>query len=131
MKPETYLKFKERTYSPGDWITFYIGEITKDSRIILTEESPAEKKEKIEKFLEKYKDKSIPGEVAAIMSFGIIVNVDNLSGIIPNKEFRKAYSSPKNFIIGDKMLLKLLEIREDDKLVFTFWIEKKEDKEEV
>ena len=131
MKPETYLKFKERTYSPGDLIIFYIGEITKDNRIILTEESPAEKKEKIEKFLEKYRDKSISGEVAAIMSFGIIVNAEDLSGIVPNKEFRKSHSSPKDLIIGDKIPLKLLEIRDGDKLVFTFWIEEKEDKEIV
>lgn len=125
MTRETYTKFRAREFHPGDAMEFYIGEITKDNRIILTEESPEEKKKKIESFLEKYHDKPIPGSVAAIMSFGIIVNVDDLSGIVPNKEFRKAHTSPKNFMDGDKMNLKLLEIRDGDKLVFTFWLEEK------
>ena len=130
MKPETYSEFRERNIKPGDPIEFYIGEVTKDNRIILTEESPVEKKAKIEKFLEKYKEISIPATVAAVMTFGIIVNVEDLSGIVPNKEFRKVYSSPKNFIQGDAMNLKLLEIRDGDKLVFTFWIDEKKIKEE-
>ena len=123
MKPETYHKFKAREYTPGDKLPFYIGEITKDRRIILTEESPAEKRAKVAKFLEKYDNKPVEAEVAAIMSFGIIVNIDDLSGVVPNREFRKAHTSPKNFITGDKMKLKLFEIKDVDKLVFTFWLE--------
>jgi len=128
MKPETYKKFSAREYRPGDEIEFYIGEVTKDNRIILTEESPTEKREKVKKFVEKYDEKPVPGEVAAIMNFGIIVNVDgDLSGVVPNIEFRKAHTSPKNFIAGDKMRLKLLEIKNVDKLVFTFWTEEKKE----
>ena len=127
MTKETYYKFKAREFHPGDPMGFYIGEVTKDNRIILTEESPAEKKKKIETFLEKYKDIPVEASVAAIMSFGIIVNVDDLSGVVPNKEFRKAHTSPKNFVEGDRMGLKLLEIRDGDKLVFTFWIEEKKE----
>lgn len=130
MTRETYAKFRAREFKPGDSIEFYIGEVTKDLRIILTEESPAEKKRKIEEFLKKYDNIPIPGKVAAIMSFGIIANVDELSGIIPNREFRKAHTSPKNFLEGDQMNLKLLEIRDGDKLVFTFWIEDKKPVEE-
>jgi ribosomal protein S1 len=126
MSKETYEKFRSREIHPGDSLDFYIGEITKDNRIILTEESPEEKKMKIEAFLEKYKDIPVGASVAAIMSFGIIVNVDDLSGIVPNKEFKKAHTSPKNFVEGDRMGLKLLEIRDGDKLVFTFWTEAKE-----
>ena len=129
MKPDTYSKFKSREYVPGDPIEFYIGEITKDNRIILTEESPIEKKKKIEDFLKEYDEKPAEATVAAIMSFGIIITVGGLSGIVPNKEFRKAHTSPKNFIQGDKMNLKLLEIREGDKLVFTFFIEDKKELE--
>jgi len=123
MKPETYAKFKAREYKPGDTIGFYIGEVTKDRRIILTEESPGEKREKVAKFLEKYDNKPIEAEVAAIMSFGIIVNVGDLSGVVPNREFRKAHTSPKNFVTGDPMKLRLFEIKDVDKLVFTFWLE--------
>ena len=61
------------------------------------------------------------------MSFGIIVSVGELSGVVPNKEFRKVHSSPKNYLMGDTMNLKLLEIRDGDKLVFTFWTEEKKD----
>lgn len=128
MKKETYEKFRSREYKPGDEIEFYIGEITKDNRIILTEESPAEKREKVKAFVAQYDEKPVPAEVAAIMNFGIIVNVDHdLSGVVPNKEFRRAHTSPKNFITGDKMTLKLIEIKDVDKLVFTFWIEDKKE----
>jgi predicted RNA-binding protein with RPS1 domain len=126
MKPETYKRFQSREFNPGDDIEFYIGEITKDNRIILTEESPQERRFKIEEFLKEYENKPIPAEVASIMSFGIIVTFEELSGVVPNKEFRKAHSSPKNFIKGEGMKLKILEIRDDDKLVFTFWTEEKE-----
>lgn len=129
MKEETINKFRNREYNPGDKIEFYISEITKDNRIILTEESPEEKKEKILEFVKKYDEKPIEAEVAAIMNFGIIVNVEDLSGVVPNKEFRKAHTSPKNFITGDKMKLKLFEIKEGDKLIFTFWLETKEQEE--
>lgn len=129
MKPDTYSKFRAREYKPGDPIEFYIGEITKDNRIILTEESPEEKRRKIEEFLKEYDEKPAEGTVAAIMTFGLIVSVGELSGIVPNREFKKAHTSPKNFIQGDKMRLKLLEIRDGDKLVFTFWLDEKKDEE--
>lgn len=129
MKPETYHKFKNREYAPGDPIKFFIGEITKDNRIILTEESPEEKRNKIREFVEKYDNKPIPAEAAAIMNFGIIANADGLSGVVPNKEFKKAHTSPKNFIMGDKMTLKLHEIKDGDKLIFTFWINGKKEEE--
>ena len=131
MKEDTYHKFRDRQYNPGDPLEFYISEITKDNRIILTEESPEEKREKILKFVEKYDNKPIDAEVAAIMSFGLIVNVEDLSGVVPNKEFRKAHTSPKNFVMGDKMKLKLFEIKEGDKLVFTFWLEHEKKEEEA
>jgi len=129
MKEETYHKFRDRAYNPGDPIEFYISEITKDNRIILTEESPEEKRKKILEFVEKYDNLPVDAEVAAIMNFGLIVNVGDLSGVVPNKEFRKAHTSPKNFVIGDKMKLKLFEIKEGDKLIFTFWLEPKKEEE--
>ena len=127
MKPETYQRFQARGFNPGDDIEFYLGEITKDNRIILTEESPAERKERIQIFLKEYENKPILAEVASVMSFGIIVTCGDLSGVVPNKEFRKAHTSSKNFIKGEGMKLKLLEVREDDKLVFTFWMDEKEE----
>jgi len=65
----------------------------------------------------------LEAEVAAIMNFGIIVNMGDLSGVVPNKEFRKSHALQKNFIVGDKTKLKLLEIKDGDKLILTFWQE--------
>jgi predicted RNA-binding protein with RPS1 domain len=124
MKDDTLNKFQNREYSPGDEIEFYIGEITKDNRIILTEESPEEKKQKVLDFIKKYDNKPVDGEVVAIMNFGLIVSTDGLSGVVPNKEFRKARSTPKNYVVGDRIQLELFEIKEGDKLVFTLWIDK-------
>jgi predicted RNA-binding protein with RPS1 domain len=129
MKEDTLNKFRNREYNPGDPIEFYISEVSKDNRIILTEESPEEKKAKIEEFVKKYDEKPVEAEIAAIMNFGVIVNVEDLSGVVQNKEFRKVHTSSKNFIVGDKIKLKLLEIKDGDKLSFTFWGEFKEKEE--
>lgn len=117
MKDETHTRFRAREFKPGDPIEFYINEITKDNRIILTEESPQEKRSKFDKFIEDNKDKVIEGTIAAIMNFGIIVNVGELSGLVPNKEFRKRKIAMRNFIEGDKLNIKFADFK-DDKLVF-------------
>jgi len=129
MKENTLLGFNNNSFKPGHEIGFYISEISKDNRIILTEESLDEKKFKVTKFVEENKNKCFTAEVAALMNFGIIVNSGEISGVIPNKEFKKIYSSPKNFALGDKIPLQLLEVKEDDKLLFTFFVEKKQNKE--
>jgi len=125
MKEETMRRFKAREYKPGNDIEFYINEITKDNRIIMTEESPTEKRAKFEKFIEENKDKIITGNVAAIMNFGIIVNVGDLSGLVPNKEFKKRMIAMRNFIEGDTLQVKFAEFK-DDKLVFDLYVEEKD-----
>jgi len=126
MSDETMTKFKAREYKPGSEIEFYINDITKDNRIILTEESPEEKKIKFDKFIEENKDKTVEGEVAAIMNFGVIVNIGEMSGLIPNKEFRKKKVNMKNYIEGDKLKIVLSEYN-DNKLVFDLYTETKEE----
>jgi ribosomal protein S1 len=113
MKEETLKKFRNRDFKPGDPIDFYLGEITKDNRIILTEESPEEKKKKIETFIENSKGKILEASIAAIMNFGIIVNVGDVTGIIPSKEFRLRKISTRNFVSGDIIKVKFLEAKED------------------
>ena len=122
MKDETLTRFRAREFKPGNPIEFYINEITKDNRIILTEESPLEKRAKFEKFIEENKDKVIEGSIAAVMNFGIIVNVGDLSGLVPNKEFRKRKIAMRNFIEGDKLKIKYGDFK-DDKLVFDLHVE--------
>lgn len=121
MKEETYDKFINRKYSPGDKIEFYIGEIAKDNRIILTEESPIEKKQKVQDFVKKYENKPIPGEIVAIMNFGVIVNMDGLSGVVHNREFKKSNIHMEKVSIGNEFQLKLLGVRDADKLELAFW----------
>jgi ribosomal protein S1 len=128
MDEETFLNFKKRLYKPGEQIQFYINEITKDNRIILTEEDPEEKKKKFNDFVNENKDKVVEGEVAAIMNFGIIVNVGEMSGLVPNKEFRKRKVSVKNFVVGDKLKIVLSDFK-DEKLVFNLHSEDKEKEE--
>jgi len=117
MKEDTLNKFRNREYHPGDVIEFYINEITKDNRIILTEESLSEKVEKYNKFVVNNKDKDIDSKVVAIMSFGIIVTVGELSGLIPNKEFKKRKISTRNYIVGDMLKIRFADFK-DEKLIF-------------
>jgi len=116
MKEETLNNFKKGKYNQGDSIEFYINEITKDNRIILTEESPEEKKDKFNKFIKENEGKILISEVAAIMNFGIIVNIGDLSGLMVN-----------NYINGDKISV-ILDSFKDDKLFFRIHNESKEDK---
>jgi DNA-directed RNA polymerase subunit E'/Rpb7 len=117
MKESTLLKFRAREYKPGDPIQFYISEVAKDNRIILTEESPAEKKKKIEDFIEANKDKAVVAEVAAVMNFGVIVNIGDITGVVPSKEFRSRKISTRNLVYKDQITVKFQSIK-DDKLTF-------------
>jgi len=117
MSEETKLLFKKRYYKPNDTIEFYISEITKDKRIILTEEDPVLKLEKIKKFILSIKDSTVKAKVVAVMQFGIIVNIDDITGLIPLKEFKKKKVFINNYIIGDDINVVFKEFK-DDKLVF-------------
>lgn len=117
MKEDTLKDFNDRKFKPGDSIDFFINEITKDNRIILIEESPEEKNQKIFTFAETIKGKVVESEIAAIMNFGVIVNIGEFSGLVPNKEFRRLKKVTNNFISGDKLNVKLAEFK-DNKIVF-------------
>ena len=113
MKDSTLDLFRRRMFKPGDPASFYIGEITKENRIILTEESPEEKKKKIDDFVQANKGKSLEASIAAIMNFGVIVNVGDITGIVPSKEFRIRKISTRNFVTGDPIKVKYLDLKED------------------
>lgn len=118
MKEETKKMFDTRTFSAGDKIEFYIGEISKDNRIILTEESPEEKYNKIKQFIFESKDNAILSEIVAIMNFGVIVSVNDITGLIPSKEFRRTKQHINNLVLHDKLYVKFDEFK-DDKIVFS------------
>jgi ribosomal protein S1 len=117
MEEETKNKFNARMYKPGDEIEFYIGEVTKDNRIILTEEDPHIKLQKIQKFIFENQDKVVESEIAAIMKFGVIVNVEEITGLVPLKEFKKQRIFINNFVVNDKLNVIFDEFK-DDKVVF-------------
>lgn len=117
MKDNTLDLFRRRMFKPGDPASFYIGEITKENRIILTEESPEEKKKKIEDFVQTNKGKTLEASIAAIMNFGVIVNIGDITGIVPSREFRIRKISTRNFVTGDPIKVKYLDLK-DDKITF-------------
>ena len=117
MTEETRALSKAWHFKPGDPIEFYVGEVTKDHRVILTEEDPQVKLEKVQKFIFESKDKVLESEIAAVMKFGIIVNVGDITGLIPLKEFKKHRIFINNFVVKDKMKVMFDEYR-DDKIVF-------------
>ena len=117
MKPDTTAEFKARQFTAGDTMDFYINEITKDNRIILTEESPVERRGKITDFIESYGEKVIEANVAAVMNFGVIVNFEEISGLIPNKEFRRKKIFTNSLTNRDTISVLFSELN-DDKIIF-------------
>jgi len=117
MEEDTKQSFNRREIKPGDPIEFYIGEITKDNRIILTEEDPQIKLQKIQKFIFESKDKVLESEIVAIMKFGIIVETGEVTGLIPLKEFKKQRIFINNYVVKDKINVMFDEFK-DDKVVF-------------
>ncbi len=125
MNSETKEKFNSRLFKPNDTIDFYISEITKDNRIILTKESPEEKLKKVQTFILESKDKIIESSVAAVLNFGIIVNIEkDLSGLIPIAELKRNKIMMNNFVNGDKINV-LFDQYKDEKLVFRLAIKNK------
>jgi len=109
--------FSERLIKAGNSIEFYIAEITKDRRIILTNENPENKLKKFQEFILNSKDKIFKSSVAAIMNFGIIVSINDLSGLIPISEFKKNKVMMNNYIVGEKINV-IFDKFENEKLVF-------------
>jgi len=117
MTEETKALFKAWHFKPGDPIEFYVGEVTKDNRVILTEEDPQEKLKKMQQFIFDSKDKILESEIAAVMKFGVIANVGDITGLIPLKEFKKHRIFLNNFVVKDKLRVMFDEYK-DDKVVF-------------
>lgn len=103
MDEETQKIFNRREVLSGSTIEFYISEITKDNRIILTKESPEDKLNKIQNFIVNSKDKVIESTVAAVMNFGVIVAVEDLTGLVTISDFKRKKIMVNNFSIGDKI----------------------------
>ncbi|MFW6377182.1 MAG: S1 RNA-binding domain-containing protein [bacterium] len=114
MKPETYHSFKKGEFKQGDQFSFYINEITKDNRIILSEESQEEKKSRINQFIEDNKDKVLSAKLIAKISSGLLVKIDNVTGFVLNKDIQDKDSVNNGDIINVKF-----KEENKDKLLFT------------
>lgn len=107
MNEDTKEAFNKRLFKPDDQISFYINEITKDNRIILTEESPIEKRSKIDEFLSRNEGKVIPAKIVARTKFGVIISVESLTGLIINDDLKG--NQRNNINIGDIIDVKYKE----------------------
>lgn len=117
MTAEIKEKFLAREVLAGDEIEFYISEITKDNRIILTNESPEEKLHKIQTFILSSKDQVVEASIAAVMNFGVIVGINEINGLIPIREFKKNKIMINNFVIGEKLNVMFDEFK-DERIIF-------------
>jgi ribosomal protein S1 len=116
MCPTTLKLFNDRYFRAGMEIEFYIDEIQKDLRIILTEQSPELKLQKNLEFIQKNKDKKIEGKIISIFNSGILIVCDeNIVGILPGKYF-KNYNM-KKYNIGDTILI-MFEDYKDNRFSF-------------
>lgn len=69
----TKSRFKESKYFAGDTIQFYIKEIAKDNRIILSEFPPSVDNFTIEEFKEQFEGSVIDGEITSAKPYGYFV----------------------------------------------------------
>jgi len=119
MHPETLEKFNAKEFKSGESIDFYISEISKYNRIILSEESYAEKMIRIYKWVLDNKDAEIDLKIVDYTKSGFIVEVDDIKGILPVKEFRKNKINENLFKLGDRLKAKINNF-EDEKITFKF-----------
>jgi ribosomal protein S1 len=118
MKESTKLAFDLRQIKSGDSIDFYIAEISRDNRVILTEESPDDRYNRIKQFIFSVKDSVIDGEIVAVMGFGVIVSYGDITGLVPLKEFRRMRIQMNQMKVKDRLNVKFDEFK-DEKIVFS------------
>lgn len=111
MTPPTRDKFKAREFRPGDPLNFWIKEITKDDRIILCEEDPAERLNQIDEFKEKNLGVIKQGKVVSIKPFGTLVKLEkDIIGLVSKKELK---AKKKFFEVGDEIVVTVDDVQKD------------------
>jgi len=111
MTPDTRSKFKNREFRPGDPISFWIKEVTKDDRIILCEEDPAARLNQIDEFKEKNLGVTKQGRVVSIKPFGTLVKLEkDIIGLVSKKELK---AKKKFFEVGDEIVVTVDDVQKD------------------
>lgn len=118
MSDNTLTLFQSRKFEPCDNISFWIDEITKDNRIVLTEESPENKLNKLKEFMTKTGDDVITCQMVEANAKGIYVSVNDITGLVPMKEIRRANILIRNIMAGDKFTVICDKISKDNILLF-------------
>jgi ribosomal protein S1 len=118
MSPETKERLSIGGFKQGDEMIFYISEISKDNKIILSEEDPQIKLKKIETFIFECKDRILNARVIAKLEFGLLVETENekIIGSIPYKRS----DNLKDHDIGD-IIEVMFNYVNGDKLIFKLW----------
>jgi len=63
------------------------------------------------------KDKVVESKIAAVMTFGVIINVGDITGLVPLKEFKRQKVFINNFVVNDKLNV-MFEEYKDGKILF-------------
>lgn len=111
MTPDTRSKFKNREFRPGDELIFWIKEVSKDNRIILSEEDPAERLNQIDEFKSKNLGVVKNGKVVSIKPFGTLVKLEkDIIGLVSKKELK---AKRKVFEVGDDIVVTVDDVQKD------------------
>lgn len=102
MVEPTLTYFKNNEYRSGDTIKFYIKEIAKDDRIILTEKNNIEEVS-IDEFAELYENTLQFGEITAIKQIGTFVKFTHRENVFTAMIHKNNINVPIEFNIGEKM----------------------------
>lgn len=104
-------KFRNREFRPGDELTFWIKEVSKDNRIILSEEDPVERLNQIDEFKSKNLGVVKNGKVVSIKPFGTLVKLEkDIIGLVSKKELK---AKRKVFEVGDDVVVTVDDVQKD------------------
>jgi len=110
-------RFRKGQFMPGDDIEFYVKEISKDNRIILSETPQSSTSVTIDQFKEQFEGKVTSGEVSSIKPYGyfikFIVEDSSFIGLLYIKE-----AENKNLRIGDTVECYISQVDVETKKIY-------------
>lgn len=111
MTLDTRTRFKNREFRPGDDMNFWLKEIAKDGRIILSEDDPMVRMNQIDEFKEKNLGVITNGKVVSIKPFGTLVKLEkDIIGLVSKKELK---AKKKFFEVGDEIYVTVDDVQKD------------------
>lgn len=112
MSEETKEKFKQRKIKAGDEMNFFIKEITKSNKIILSEEMHVDKEIELANFSKKNMDTVQEAKVISNKPFGTLVKIEkDIIGLLSKKELKTKNAA--SLEIGSTVSVKIKNIKKD------------------